>query len=66
MRGLVFSSSKGCLVMDPSGRLTCEELLEHSYFDQFREWFQPELELMLARDARRVAKSKSRVQVRAH
>lgn len=55
---------EGCLVMDPSGRLTCEELLEHSYFDQFREWFQPELELMLARDARRVAKSKSRVQNR--
>ena len=50
--------------MDPSGRLTCEELLEHSYFDHFREWFQPELEVMLARDARKVAKSKSRVQVR--
>lgn len=23
--------------MDPSARLTCEELLEHTYFDSFRE-----------------------------
>ena len=31
--------------MEPAGRLTCEELLEHSYFDGFRDWFQPELEV---------------------
>nr|CAB3229502.1 cyclin-dependent kinase-like 1 [Phallusia mammillata] len=28
---------KACLHMDPSARSTCEELLEHSYFDSFRE-----------------------------
>uniref|UniRef100_A0A668AB25 cyclin-dependent kinase n=1 Tax=Myripristis murdjan TaxID=586833 RepID=A0A668AB25_9TELE len=27
----------GCLRMDPSERLTCEQLLEHPYFDSFRE-----------------------------
>ena len=25
--------------------MTCDELLEHSYFDHFRDWFQPELEV---------------------
>ncbi len=39
---------QGCLVMDPSGRMTCEELLEHSFFDTFRDWFQPELEVRIA------------------
>ncbi|KAJ8341107.1 hypothetical protein SKAU_G00333980 [Synaphobranchus kaupii] len=28
---------KGCLRMDPSERLTCEQLLEHPYFDSLRE-----------------------------
>lgn len=36
---------QGCLVMDPAGRMTCEELMDHSYFDHFRDWFQPELEV---------------------
>lgn len=36
---------QGCLVMEPAGRLTCDELLDHSYFDVFRDWFQPELEV---------------------
>lgn len=31
------SFMKACLQMDPSARLTCEELLEHTYFDSFRE-----------------------------
>lgn len=31
--------------MEPAGRLTCEELLDHSYFDDFRDWFEPELEV---------------------
>ncbi len=52
---------QGSLVMDPSGRMTCEELLDHSYFDSFRDWFKPELELLLAKDAKKVAKSKSRM-----
>ena len=49
--------------MDPSGRMTCDELLDHSYFDHFRDWFQPELEMLLVKDARKVAKSKSRMHV---
>ena len=32
--------------MEPAGRLTCEELLDHSYFDDdFKEKFEPELEV---------------------
>jgi len=34
---------KMCLNMDPCKRSTCEDLLNHSYFDGFREWFEPEL-----------------------
>jgi len=55
---------EGSMVVDPAGRMTCDELLDHSYFDHFRDWFQPELEMLLAKDARKVAKSKSRVQTR--
>ena len=36
---------QGCLAMDPIARQTAEELLDHPYFDGFREWFQPELEV---------------------
>ena len=69
--------------MEPAGRLTCDELLDHSYFTVFRDWFQPELEvgpipvpcigtrhthspslqMLLAKDARKIARSKSRVMV---
>ncbi|XP_042329391.1 cyclin-dependent kinase-like 1 [Sceloporus undulatus] len=28
---------KGCLHMNPAERLTCEQLLQHSYFDSIRE-----------------------------
>ena len=31
--------------MEPAGRLTCDELLDHSYYDYFRDWFKPELEV---------------------
>ncbi|XP_047466220.1 cyclin-dependent kinase-like 1 isoform X1 [Mugil cephalus] len=31
------SLMKGCLRMDPSERLTCEQLLQHPYFDSLRE-----------------------------
>lgn len=55
---------QNCLVMDPGGRMTCDELLDHSYFDHFRDWFQPELEMLLAKDAKKLARSKSRVHVR--
>ena len=44
--------------------MTCDELLEHSYFDHFRDWFKPELDMLLAKDAKKIAKSKSRMHVR--
>ena len=47
--------------MDPAGRMTCDELLDHSYFDHFREWFQPELDLLLAKDTKKPNKSRSHV-----
>ncbi|KFV95709.1 Cyclin-dependent kinase-like 1, partial [Eurypyga helias] len=28
---------KGCLRMDPAERQTCEQLLQHPYFDSIRE-----------------------------
>lgn len=31
------STVQGCLRMDPSERLTCEQLLLHPYFDSLRE-----------------------------
>lgn len=49
--------------MDPAGRMTCDELLDHSYFDHFRDWFKPELDMLLAKDAKKIAKSKSRMHV---
>ncbi|XP_065906716.1 cyclin-dependent kinase-like 4 [Dysidea avara] len=55
---------KSCLVMEPAGRLTCEELLDHSYFDDFRDWFEPELEALLAKEFKKVTKSRSRVHTR--
>ena len=33
--------------MDPLVRLTCDELLDHPWFDGFREWFHPELEVSI-------------------
>ena len=35
--------------MEPAGRLTCEELLDHSY--DFKEKFEPELEVLYCVDA---------------
>lgn len=32
--------------MDPIARQTAEELLDHPVFDDFRDWFQPELEVI--------------------
>jgi hypothetical protein len=52
--------------MDPAGRMTCDELLDHSYFDHFRDWFKPELDMLLAKDAKKIAKSKSRMHVCTH
>ncbi|EDO49500.1 predicted protein [Nematostella vectensis] len=38
------SFMKGCLVMEPNDRLTCEELLDHKYFKDSRDLFESELQ----------------------
>lgn len=40
---------QGCLVLEPNNRLTCAELLDHSYFDGFREQVVPELNSLIAK-----------------
>ena len=37
---------QSCLVMDPAGRFSCTDLLEHLYFEDF-DWFTKELEVSL-------------------
>jgi len=39
---------KKCLVMEPEDRLTCTELLEHPYFDDFKESFEAEMQSLTA------------------
>ena len=41
---------KRCVINDPRDRDTCEELMEHAYFDGFRETIGAELEACLERD----------------
>ena len=36
--------------MEPDSRLTCGELLEHKYFDGFRERFEPELQALMSKN----------------
>lgn len=38
---------KACLVMEPSDRLSCSELMNHEYFDDFREHFESEMQSLL-------------------
>ncbi|XP_062523467.1 cyclin-dependent kinase-like 1 [Corticium candelabrum] len=47
------SFMKCCLSQDPACRSTCSELLDHSYFDGFREWFVPELERLMEKEKER-------------
>lgn len=39
---------KNCLVMEPEKRLTCSQLLDHSYFDGFKEHFEAELQSLVS------------------
>ncbi|XP_076156779.1 cyclin-dependent kinase-like 1 [Alosa pseudoharengus] len=49
------SLMRGCLRMDPSERLSCEQLLEHPYFDSLREESES-----VARELNRATKRRSR------
>ncbi|CAJ0944243.1 unnamed protein product [Ranitomeya imitator] len=46
---------KGCLHMDPSERLTCQQLIEHPYFDSIRK------EADAAKDPERVSRKQTRL-----
>lgn len=57
---------KSCLNMEPSDRLTCTQLIQHKYFDGFRDWFEPELDDLIrsGKDALKkpaIKKARSRV-----
>eukprot|EP00043_Microstomoeca_roanoka_P014475 m.143551 g.143551 ORF g.143551 m.143551 type:complete len:425 (-) comp16020_c1_seq3:326-1600(-) len=42
---------KFCLDCEPADRATCTEALAHQYFDDFRDWFEPEWRALLARQS---------------
>jgi len=37
------SFARECLRMDPKQRPTAEQLLDHDYFNDFRDWFEDEI-----------------------
>jgi serine/threonine protein kinase len=39
-----------CLKIDPSGRLSCEELLDHPYFDNFSDSFEKDFRNIIEKD----------------
>ena len=39
-----------CLRLDPSQRPTCDELMNHEYFNEFREWFEDEIQTLIEYD----------------
>ena len=56
MSAVALDFMKSCLVLEPSERLTCSQLLEHPYFSGFREWFEPELQAILSKDSHKEEK----------
>ena len=54
----VVSFLKACLTLEPADRADCTQLLEHSFFDGFRDWFEPEITELLRspREQRRAKK----------
>eukprot|EP01136_Pigoraptor_vietnamica_P036101 Opistho-1_new@102195 len=43
---------QSCLHLEPNERLTCAQLLDHPYFDGFREWFEVDLRNLMAKAAK--------------
>lgn len=37
------SFARECLIMDPEKRPSCADLMNHDYFNEFREWFEDEI-----------------------
>ena len=44
------SFARECLRMDPLQRPTAEALLEHDYFNDFRDWFEDEIQTLMEYD----------------
>jgi cyclin-dependent kinase-like len=44
------SFARECLRLDPKRRPTCEELMAHEYFNDFREWFEDEIQTLIEYD----------------
>ena len=47
---LSISFARECLRLDPRQRPTCEELMAHDYFNDFREWFDDEIQTLIEYD----------------
>jgi len=44
------SFARECLRLDPQQRPTCEELMQHDYFNDFRDWFEDEIQSLIEYD----------------
>ena len=44
------SFARECLRMDPNQRPTAEQLMEHDYFNDFRDWFEDEIQTLMEYD----------------
>jgi serine/threonine protein kinase len=44
------SFARECLRLDPKRRPTCDELMAHDYFNDFREWFEDEIQTLIEYD----------------
>ena len=44
------SFARECLHLDPKLRPNCDELMAHEYFNDFREWFEDEIQTLIEYD----------------
>ena len=44
------SFARECLRLDPKKSPTCEELMAHDYINEFREWFEDEIQTLIEFD----------------
>lgn len=44
------SFARECLRIDPQSRPSAEHLLQHDYFNDFRDWFEDEIQTLMEYD----------------